>query len=143
MGFIGHYSAHFNCDCCSAITEVSHTQTRAEALTYVQEENSWQLKENGEVLCSDCKAKNELVLQKVENLKPVDQNQIAETKPEMVWNTIKVTCQRCGHYLSGCHCNHFGSSCPHLNISEFNDNGIAECFNCKRNINRDRDVVWI
>ena len=65
----------------------------------------------------------------------------SETKPESKWTTIKVVCQKCGHYLNGCHCNHFGDQCPHLNTSMFGDNGLAECFNCNKIINKDREVV--
>ena len=64
-----------------------------------------------------------------------------ETTPEPKWKTIKVVCQRCGHYLNGCHCNHFGDQCPHLNTSKFGDDGLAECFNCNKIINKDREVV--
>lgn len=67
--------------------------------------------------------------------------QQCETSPEPKWSTIKVVCQRCGHYLNGCHCNHFGDQCPHLNTSMFGDNGLAECFNCNKIINKDREVV--
>lgn len=64
-----------------------------------------------------------------------------EVKQEPKWTTIKVVCQKCGHYLNGCHCNHFGDQCPHLNTSMFGDDGLAECFNCNKIINKDREVV--
>lgn len=67
--------------------------------------------------------------------------QQSETAPVPKWSTIKVVCQRCGHYLNGCHCNHFGDQCPHLNTSKFGDDGLAECFNCNKIINKDREVV--
>ncbi|OTG95078.1 hypothetical protein B9T24_10015 [Acinetobacter sp. ANC 4654] len=67
--------------------------------------------------------------------------QQSETAPVPKWSTIKVVCHRCGHYLNGCHCNHFGNQCPHLNTSMFGDDGFAECFNCKKIINKDREVV--
>ena len=64
-----------------------------------------------------------------------------EVTQEPKWTTIKVVCQKCGHYLGGCHCNHFGDQCPHLNTSMFGDDGLAECFNCNKIINKDREVV--
>ena len=67
--------------------------------------------------------------------------QQSETVPTPKWSTIKVVCHRCGHYLNGCHCNHFGDQCPHLNTSMFGDDGLAECFNCNKIINKDREVV--
>lgn len=67
--------------------------------------------------------------------------QQCETAPTPKWTTIKVVCHRCGHYLNGCHCNHFGDQCPHLNTSMFGENGLAECFNCNKIINKDREVV--
>ena len=67
--------------------------------------------------------------------------QQSETAPVPKWSTINVVCHRCGHYLNGCHCNHFGDQCPHLNTSKFGDDGLAECFNCNKIINKDREVV--
>ena len=75
----------------------------------------------------------------IEKKKQVEELQ--SPKRETKWTTIKVKCLKCGHYLSGCHCNHFGDQCPHLNTSKFGDNGLAECFNCNKVINKDREVV--
>jgi hypothetical protein len=73
--------------------------------------------------------------------KRLEKTLLGEVTLEPKWTTIKVVCQKCGHYLNGCHCNHFGDQCPHLNTSMFGDNGLAECFNCNKIINKDREVV--
>ncbi|GEM_PF-3046815 len=57
------------------------------------------------------------------------------------WTVIKVVCVKCGHYLTGCYCDHFGKDCMHLNVGEYGSNGLAECFNCKKWINKDREAV--
>lgn len=109
-----------------------------------------ELKKHAEMLVSAAKSwtysegEKNILLSQADDLDRIlngEKSLQGKTTPEPKWKTIKVVCQRCGHYLNGCHCNHFGDQCPHLNTSKFGDDGLAECFNCNKIINKDREVV--
>lgn len=120
MGVSGNYSLKVTCDSCQQDRMICEYQTKEEALLSIEQDATWKQVED-KYYCCDCKDKT--------------------IEPEIKFKTLKVVCLQCGHYLGGCYCDHYGSQCPHLNISKFDENGIAECFNCKRKINRDRDIV--